>query len=326
MIGALGTGIGDKNFDISSLRYHKIIIMTDADVDGAHIRTLLLTFFFRKMRDIIEKGYLYVAQPPLYRVVEGKREFYLKDDNEFESYLFEKMCSKDSLIIRDFKEFSGEELKNLLKDLQIYSKAISRLGKLGYDNELLLVLLNAGLTDRHLLKDQKFLEELRDRIIKSGLDIFDVSYDEDTGYYRFQITRSNNGKLPVCVDWNLLSSPELNVIFRVWNQRSPLLGKEYALKSSLEWNLLKSLDGLFEEVMNKAKSGLTIQRYKGLGEMNPEQLWETTMDPKKRSLIKVKIQDLVDSEEIFSMLMGDDVGPRKEFILKHALEVGQLDI
>jgi len=326
MIGALGTGIGEKNFDISSLRYHKIIIMTDADVDGAHIRTLLLTFFFRKMRDIIEKGYLYVAQPPLYRVVEGKKELYLRDDNEFESYLFEKICSKDSLLVRDLKEFSGNELKNLLKDLQNYSKAISRLTKLGYDNDVLLILLKAGLIDRHLLKDPNFLERLKDRIVDFGLDMFDVSYDEDTGYYRFHATRANNGKLPVCIDWNLLSSPEMNVIFRVWNQRSPMIGKEYTLRSSPEWNLLKSLDGLFEEIMNKAKSGLTIQRYKGLGEMNPEQLWETTMDPKRRSLVRVKIQDLVDSEEIFSMLMGDDVGPRKEFILKHALEVGQLDI
>lgn len=326
LIAALGTGIGDNNFDISSLRYHKIIIMTDADVDGAHIRTLLLTFFFREMREIIERGYLYVAQPPLYRVVDGKQEFYLKDEMAFGDFLLDKVCKKGGLLFKDLGPYEGEDLRILLKELQKYERALDRLKRFGYDKDTILMMLQNGLVDRHFLKDPKFIEDFKNKLFRKGIELKDILLEEDTGYYKFTLVYQNNGKAPFLVDWNLVSSVDFNTLIRVWRQLSDFIGKEYKLNNSNEWKNLTDLTTVLNELMGNAKSNLTIQRYKGLGEMNPEQLWQTTMDPKSRNLLRVKIEDMVESDEIFSMLMGDEVGPRKDFILKHALEVTQLDI
>ncbi len=326
MISALGTGIGEKNFDISSLRYHKIIIMTDADVDGAHIRTLLLTFFFRQMREIIEKGYLYVAQPPLYRVLDGKQELYLKDEQAFDEFLFQRACTKETLIFRHGEEFKGESLKRLLLELKRYSKAVERLTRHGYERDLIKRLLELGLTDRLLLKDRDFVLSLVGYLKESGYDVSQVESDPDSGYYRFRISRSTNGRVPIIIDWDFISSHDIHTLLTIWKARYSLLNREYRLGERSEWSVLLNFESLLEEITTRAKAGLTIQRYKGLGEMNPEQLWETTMDPQRRNLVKVKIQDHVETEWVFSTLMGDEVAPRKDFIMRHALEVTDLDV
>ncbi|MFN3535592.1 MAG: toprim domain-containing protein, partial [Desulfatiglandales bacterium] len=191
MIAALGTGIGEKDFDISSLRYNKIIIMTDADVDGAHIRTLLLTFFFREMREVIERGHLYVAQPPLYRIVEGKGEFYIKDELAFSEFLLEKISKEVVLNIKGMGKYQGEELASMIRELQRFERSLSSLMRYGYDKDIIHILLKNGLVDRGLLKEESFIKDLSKRVSKEGAEIKEIAFDEDTGYFRFTIVRSN---------------------------------------------------------------------------------------------------------------------------------------
>jgi len=327
MISALGTGIGDQGYDIRRLRYHKVIIMTDADVDGAHIRTLLLTFFFRQMPELIERGYLYVAQPPLYRVGEGKKELYARDEESFHDYIARRISEKEKIVVSDGAIISGRKLSVVLNGLIRYYDNVARLAKRGYGERFVEFLASLGIKDREAFKDKAFMEDMFRKLQDSGFQVTDIRLSE-TGheYYEFAVVETLNGGQGFFVDWEMFTSPELKRVLEASRQLEDLRWKTFTLAGEAEGKVIHTWHALLEELMNRGKKGLTIQRYKGLGEMNPGQLWETTMDPAKRALLQVKVQDVVEADEIFSILMGDRVEPRRDFIYANALEVKELDI
>lgn len=317
IITALGTGV-EESFNISKLRYHKIIIMTDADVDGAHIRTLLLTFFFRYMKPVIENGYLYIAQPPLYRIKEGRKSFYLKDDKEFNKFIIKRIKDKFTIFSHG-KEFQGRELEKILKGLMTKRKVLKYLERKGYKREILDLIINAGVkepsdfTEETVIKIKKLLEEKGYRV--------EQEYDEENQSPVLLVKYEKDGyDITLKIDWNFVSSPDfLSYAQELDGFKPPFEIEGWAQPIEDEMELL-------EKILNKAKRGLNIQRFKGLGEMNPQQLWETTMDPEKRRLLKVRIEDGLEADEIFSILMGESVEKRKNFIVENAIEVRNLDL
>ncbi len=326
MITALGTGIGENEYNIESLRYHKVIIMTDADVDGAHIRTLLLTFFFRQMPELIENGHLYVAQPPLYRVVSGRKEVFLKDEEGLNRFLLDRISDKEKVIYEDGQTISGKRLVSLLNAVIKFYESLNRLSRKGFSRNFIEFLASEGPADRRLFKDPDFMESFFERLRENGFQVDDVHRDDDDGYFEFIVTEPANGAGMSMVNWEFLSSPELRQLIAI-SKEFRRLKKGFRLV--MEEGRAQDFDDpeqLVLTLMEKAKKGLTIQRYKGLGEMNPDQLWSTTMDPERRTLLKVRIEDWVESDDIFTILMGDKVEPRREFIQSNALEVTELDI
>ncbi|MDY6971211.1 MAG: DNA topoisomerase (ATP-hydrolyzing) subunit B [Thermodesulfobacteriota bacterium] len=326
MITALGTGIGEKDFNIESLRYHKVIIMTDADVDGAHIRTLLLTFFFRQMSDLIENGYLYVAQPPLYRVQNGKKELFLKDEDDFNDLLLERISQNEKVILENGDEIPGKRLVRLLRGVIKFYESLNTLSKKGYNPRFTEFLVSYGATEKRLFKDREFMEGLFAHLQRNGFSVSDVRVEEDGGYHEFVVTETGNGGQSFAVDWNFLSSPELRQLMSISGEFREMSKGTYTLKGEQEPYRTDDLQQLLKELMGRAKKGLTIQRYKGLGEMNPDQLWTTTMDPQKRTLLRIRVEDWVESDDIFTVLMGEKIEPRRVFIQRNALEVSELDI
>ncbi len=323
LITALGTGIGPDDFDISKIRYHKVILMTDADVDGAHIRTLLLTFFYRQMPHVIEKGYLYIAQPPLFKVKKGKTEKYIQNETEMQNMLFE-LASDDLEIPIKGQAVRGKALIPHLKRLYRFERVIQWFERRRNDPELLMFILSSGI-NKNTLKDRVKVEEIL-RIIKEkdqNINVGEIQLDEEHQTYGVEI-RKHNYKLNL--DTKFLTSPEfreLENLFSIVRDIGNLPYKVHTKEGSKEMVTSREL---LELILTTAKKGLTIQRYKGLGEMNPHQLWETTMDPDRRTLLQVAVQDSVQSDEIFTILMGDQVEPRKEFITTHALEARNIDI
>ncbi|MCS7164329.1 MAG: DNA topoisomerase (ATP-hydrolyzing) subunit B [Thermodesulfovibrio sp.] len=275
LITAIGGGVGKENFEPENIRYHKIILMTDADVDGAHIRTLLLTFFYRQMLPLIEKGYLYIAQPPLYRIKKGKLERYIQTEDEFREFLLDIAVDEISLI----EETDLNIKKSFLRELFEYGRIFESFERKGFSPSYI----------ENILNDPK--------LQKNG-EIFTLKDFETLQNISERISRIHGIK------------DEKNYIIRIKNE---------VIKANSLWEL-------YNKIMDTVKKGVTIQRYKGLGEMNPEQLWETTMDPEKRTLLQVTVEDAEKANEIFTILMGDEVEPRKDFIIKHALEVRNLDI
>lgn len=327
IIAALGTGIGDKEYDIQRLRYHKVIIMTDADVDGSHIRTLLLTFFFRQMPDLIEKDHLYVAQPPLYRVVDGKKELYIKDEESFNDFIIRRISERESVTLDNGEVISGKKLTTLLKSLIKYYENMNELSRRGYSERFIEFLGSYGVKGKDPFKDREFMAGLFAKLQDFGFMVNDLQMSEDGhGYYDFAISETKNGGQTFRVDWQLFTSPEVKRIIEISHQLKELSGKGFRTGGDGDGKVINGWQKLLEDLLNRGKSGLTIQRYKGLGEMNPRQLWETTMDPEKRTLLKVRVEDVVEADEIFSVLMGDEVEPRREFIYNNALEVKELDI
>ncbi len=327
MIAALGTGIGSDDYNIDALRYHKVIIMTDADVDGSHIRTLLLTFFFRQMTDIIERGHLFVAQPPLYRVVDGKKEVYVHDEDDFNRFLLERVARHERLKLENGREIAGQRLVAMLQKVIRFYDNLKKLVRKGYSRKFIEFLLRSGVTDRRLFKQKEFIESFTQELQRSGFDVSDIQFDEEMGYFEFLVTEAHNGIQTTPVNWEFLSSPELRYLMSMSKEFRDLTEGVYSLgKGGDDGTKITDPETLLETVLERAKKGLTIQRYKGLGEMNPEQLWSTTMDPAKRSLLQVRIEDAVEADGIFTVLMGDKVEPRREFIQNNALEVTELDI
>ena len=329
MITALGTGIGREDFDPAKLRYHKLIIMCDADVDGAHIRTLILTFFYRQMHELIRRGHLFIAQPPLYKVAEGKRENYLKDDREYQQFLVNRIQDQWELTIGadGTKPLKGPRLANFLEKVEAFREGMTKLSQRGYPADALRVALKIGLTDKKALTDRARLEELAHIIEASGFHQVKVGDDEEhgTGYVRFHSKRDGVER-EVSLDWSLLTSAEYRALANNSQGLEAIQANTFTLRRGEEVSTHDTLDETLERVYAGAKKGLSIQRYKGLGEMNPTQLWETTMDPTKRRLLKVAIDDEVGADLIFTVLMGDEVEPRREFIEKNALDVRNLDI
>jgi DNA gyrase subunit B len=326
MIAALGTGIGEKDYTLDSLRYHKIIIMTDADVDGAHIRTLLLTFFFRQMPDLIENGYLYVAQPPLYRVSRKRKDLFIKDEEKFNDYILDRISENERVIFEEGKEISGKRLIKLLNRLVKFFDDMERLSRKGFSYKFLEALILNGVTTTKQFKDKNFVEGLVERLNADGFDINDLKTTEDDGYFQFNVTETHNGGHTFSVDWEFLTSPDLRRLMQLSQDFRELKLSGFRVNGKEDKQKIEDPRSFLNDLMEKGKKGLNIQRYKGLGEMNPGQLWTTTMDPEKRVLLQVKVQDAVEADHIFTILMGDKVEPRREFIQNNAMEVTELDI
>ena len=322
LISAMGTGIGKDDFDIAKLRYHRIIVMTDADVDGSHILTLLLTFFFRQMSQMVERGHLYIAQPPLYKIKRGKKEQYLRDEAALQNYLLEEGTDNMTLVLDGGeRNLRGKQIIPVLRQVIEFRGVFDKVVRKGINEELLRLLIRVGA--RHTFEEIPDLLPFLEKMKQWREDIdFDVNERRATvriGNLRMRLDRHS---------LDVLTSYEYTLLFENHKKMRTSLGTAPLVVQSDGINLLTT--GSATEVMNyfmdTAKKGLTIQRYKGLGEMNPEQLWETTMHPENRVLLQVKIEDAVEAEQIFTVLMGDQVEPRREFIEQNALNVSNLDI
>ncbi len=346
MITALGTGVGSEEYDIHKIRYHKIIIMTDADVDGSHIRTLLLTFFFRQLPEVLEKGYLYIAQPPLYRVGKGKSAFYLKDDEELRQHLLKKICETKSLAMEGREGIlTDHELYLFLSEMAEFRLILERFERKGVPEILVRILLQAGAVEKSFLQDQARMETLRRALMEAGFSAEDLVFSEERGIFEMMVippspvlTLAEAGKSlsidaekkAVKIGRSLIFSPDYQkaaVLFhRVAGTGKPpflLMSRE---KEDAKPRRLETENDLLSAIYEDAKRGLNLQRYKGLGEMNPDQLWETTMNPETRRLVRVNVDDAIETDDTFRLLMGDEVEPRRDFIISNALEVSSLDI
>ena len=335
LITALGTSIGPEEFNIAKLRYHKIVIMTDADVDGAHIRTLLLTFFYRQMPQIIERGYLYIAQPPLFKVKRGKTERYIKDDSRMEDFLLDLAAEDAELYSPEQGAWlTGERLTGTLKKLTQFEKNLGKFKRKRLDAVALRALLLDKTFNKAMLKDRDRLKAiavsieayLKEFHPKTKID-WAIENDEEHQAFKLRFdTKWDAIQSSIIFDENFVTTPE----FRELQSMSPAMlgldGPGYKVREKGEEKSFNNTGKLIEYIFDLGKKGLSIQRYKGLGEMNPEQLWKTTMDPETRTFLQVTIEDSVKADEIFTILMGDAVEPRRTFIQRHALEVRNLDV
>ena len=328
LISALGAGIGKEDYDIHRLRYHRIIIMSDADVDGSHIRTLLLTFFYRQMPEVIEKGFLYIAQPPLFKVTEGKSETYIKNEEEFNRYLMNRAIAKSEVVVeKTKKKLAEKKLASLLEKIYLHHDLSQRLQKKGIPGSLLKFLVQQEVRSKTTFEEKGKITDLQKHLRKVGFEVFDLYQDEEHNLYGFEIQETNGGKNLRCkVQWDLIASVEYRNLYQVYQEIQEMAPPPYTLVEKGKPVMIDSMEGLLESLNHLGKEGLSIQRYKGLGEMNPEQLWETTMNPEKRTLLKVRVEDAIEADETFSILMGDEVEQRRHFIEENALFVRRLDI
>ncbi len=335
MISAIGTGIGTEEFALDKLRYDRIIIMTDADVDGSHIRTLLLTFFYRQMPELMEGGHVYIAQPPLYGIRQGKSLKYLKNEREMEEHLLQRGTENITVAVeKSGQEYQGPQLIRLLRGVHehttMYSKVNRRLGDTELLDRLLQfvagegALLQNGFTLKQPFEDEELLMELG-RVLEDIGYRWTILSDEEHGLHSLTIDRDGNG-WKVEVNWEFLSSAEWQRLFQLFSEMAPLAKPPFIISGNGSGTTIHSREELLNYILALGKKDLTIQRYKGLGEMNPEQLWQTTMNPETRVLLKVSIDDAVQTDEIFTILMGDAVEPRRRFIEDNALNVHNLDI
>ena len=324
LITALGAGIGKEEFNPAKLRYHRIIIMTDADVDGAHIRTLLLTFFYRQMPELVERGYIYIAQPPLYKAKHGKQERYLKDEQEKDQFLLGLALDK-ARIVSDGRVLEGEELAKVAKQF-LLAKAVVEQESRVIDDLVLQALIyadeidlcsaesaDAGIATLRLLLDEK--EVVLERV------------DGQDGSYFIKITRKLHGNVMVSyIEQKFLAGKAYQTLLQTALMLNGLIGDDAVLFKGDTEQPVASFAEALAILMSGAQKGMSIQRYKGLGEMNPEQLWETTMDPAVRRLLKVRIEDAIAADEVFVTLMGDEVEPRRAFIENNALVAQNIDV
>ncbi|MEW6331169.1 MAG: DNA topoisomerase (ATP-hydrolyzing) subunit B [Pseudomonadota bacterium] len=333
LITALGTGIGNNDFDINKLRYHRIILMTDADVDGSHIRTLLLTFFFRQMPDMISRGHVYIAQPPLFKIKHGKQERYLKDEGELQEFLLEAALT-DATLDTHGQQLKGKDLAALCRRHLAVEQTIKRLAR-RYDPDALHHLITMPRLTPALLKDKKqaglIAQELQDRLTRSVNhgSRYEVTLGINTrnNLHELVLERHEHGSTTrTRIDAEFIGSGEYGAMRELGEQLEKHFGEQTGIQRGDKSQKVGSIGAMLEWLMEEAKRGQTIQRYKGLGEMNPEQLWETTMDPQTRRLLKVNIEDGVAADDVFTTLMGEQVEPRREFIEKNALDVSNLDI
>ncbi len=326
IISALGTGVEQADFHLEKLRYHKVIIMTDADVDGSHIRTLLMTFFYRQMPQLIEKGYLYIAQPPLYKISKGRSSQYLRDEREFERYIIRKISEEFQIKVSRQKEpIKGDKFRKFFQKIIAKKNFIQILERKSYPFFLIQMLLDGGAGSTDFLQKPKNMENIQKLLNQKGITSV-VSKDEEYGLYELSVNFQVNGMSVSCkVNMNLITSAEYQNLYKihkdleVYNAPFHVIGNSDKIKIE---NESKLLEYLFEH----GKKGIVIQRYKGLGEMAPVQLWETTMDPEIRYLLRVSIQDAVEADKIFTILMGGEVESRRNFIEENALEAQNIDI
>lgn len=334
LITALGCGIGREEFDPDKLRYHRIVIMTDADVDGSHIRTLLLTFFYRQMPELIERGHIYIAQPPLYKVKKGKQERYVKDDIELNTYLLELALTDASLVVsEDGKTIAADELTSLAEQYNLSLSAMDVLSRRIDRNVLDQLLGISVLTEADLDNEEKvtaWSEELHAALMRNS---------EDGNFYQHRVIKTEDGRYAVelerwlhgnqhkvRLDPSLFSTAEYRAIAQLAEQLDGLVGEGAIVKRGEKEQEVNSFPEVMEWLMKESRRGQTIQRYKGLGEMNPDQLWETTMNQEARRMLQVRIEDAMAADEVFTTLMGDQVEPRRDFIERNALSVSNLDV
>ncbi|MEY3838972.1 MAG: gyrase, subunit, partial [Pseudomonadota bacterium] len=307
LITALGTGIGKDDFNVEKLRYHRIIIMTDADVDGAHIRTLLLTFFYRQMPELVERGHIYIAQPPLFKVKQGKHEQYLKDEQELDQYLLESAIKDATLLTKKGgSNLTGDALGEIARQMVLTEAVIRRIAP-HYDEAVLRAILHVGAIDlTSEPKVEKVAQAIRERLINKSTEKSEVivSLDEETKTYKLAVHKFVHGNLESCViDALFLSSGDYQQLLKTSQMLDGLVGAGAVIQRGEKSESISNFKEALDWLLGEAKHNLNIQRYKGLGEMNPEQLWETTMDPNVRRLLKVQIDDAISADEIFSTLM-----------------------
>ncbi len=334
LVQAMGTSIGKDSFDISKLRYHKIVIMTDADVDGSHIRTLLLTLFYRQFPEVIERGNLYIAQPPLYKYKKGKAEKYLKDEKELEKFLISSTLS-DSEIKIDGKEVDVDDVKSFLNKYRIYNASLK-----SYDRHFDSILLKK-LIESEMLKDnslsskeetQKIIDDL-DKYFKENekhtLRNYSFTLESDPSHNKFYarvVVKTSLKTKKFKLNSYFLDSAEFANLKNFYEGFKKYVQSSFSISKGGIEKEFENLIDFSNYIFSEGRQGAYIQRYKGLGEMNPEQLWETTMNPDNRTLLQVKIEDTIDADQVFSVLMGDQVEPRREFVETNALNVRNLDI
>jgi DNA gyrase subunit B len=348
LITALGCGIGNPeqggSFDITKLRYHHIVLMTDADVDGSHIRTLLLTFFYRQMPEILEKGYLYIAQPPLYRVWKGKKALYMKDQSALDRFFLEQ--GVEGLAVRSSKgpKLTGDPLLRLAERLRMFRKALAKIDRRADAKIVAAVLRTSGL-GKNELRERKKVEQavplIRARLEKKYPDIFpltiDIGWETEHGAASISIKpRPGSAARETTLDWSLVESAEYEELYSIEQDVRSIGPAPYFASSTKQAEgddaaagkeiELEDADALWEHIEQRGRKGWNLQRYKGLGEMNPEQLWETTLDPNARVMLQVRLDDAVQTDQVFTILMGDQVEPRRDFIEQNALNVRNLDI
>jgi DNA gyrase subunit B len=343
IITVLGTGVGREEYDIEKLRYHKIVIMTDADVDGSHIRTLLLTFFYRQFPEVIENGYLYIAQPPLLKLGKGKNEIYLKDEQDFNEYILKRTCEKKVVSFgKETEELSNHRLMIFLGNLAEYFNILSNIEKRGFFQNLTEAVIRQSIISKKFLQDEDQMMSLKEALAIQRYETIEFKWNNESDSYEITVSPDTELKSEL-----LIKNPFITdvgpikigkgLVYSADFQKARILGKKifkYDIPPFLVTTKEKEDQGLVFEnkkallvhLVSEGKRGLSIQRYKGLGEMNPEQLWQTTMNPEKRTLLQVRIEDAVETDEIFTILMGDEVEPRREFIQNNALSVSTLDI
>jgi DNA gyrase subunit B len=341
IITALGAGIGkETDFDITKLRYHKIIIMTDADVDGSHIRTLLLTFFYRQMPQLVEQGYLYIAQPPLFRVKRGKKGRYLKDENEFNDFLLDQAIEKVKLLVdadsKQEKELTGATLASSIRKYLRYSKILELVGRRQDPMAVDAFCRVPGLRKKLLkhentAKLENFLTQVKQLLFDSHSSVTAVDFyledDIEHDSHKIKVVINIHGvPSETVIDFNFLKNPEFVELQQLARELDVFGKAPYRVVNGNISDVRDSLPEVIAIILESGHKGLNIQRYKGLGEMNADQLWDTTMDPEKRTLLQIKIEDAIAADDLFTILMGDRVEPRREFIEKNALDVKNLDV
>jgi DNA gyrase subunit B len=335
IVTALGCGIGKDEFDANKLRYHSIIIMTDADVDGSHIRTLLLTFFFRHMRELVERGHVYIAQPPLYKIAKGKQSQYLKDDEALNAFLTQSALEEAALITDpSAPPITGAALESLVHEYRAVDKTIARLSRL-YSADVLWRLVYSEVLTIEAMADeavvQQFARNLSDRLQRysvngSQYDVH-VRKDQERNLYLPVVKFYNHGvDYETVLGRDFFASSEYRQLTALGETLTGLIGEEGRIQRGEKSESIREFDQALDWLMKEAARGYSIQRYKGLGEMNPEQLWETTMDPESRRMLQVTIEDAIMADQMFTTLMGDNVEPRREFIEQNALNVANLDV
>ena len=326
LITAMGSAIGKDDFDINKMRYHKIIIMTDADVDGSHIRTLLLTLFHRHMEEVIKRGYLYIAQPPLYKVSKGKKERYINDDKELNDYLLEVELTGKKLTLSDNSIVEGTSLVNVIRKMIEHKNLVDRLDDRGYPKAVVEAMLAMEIESKDFFLNEDNLKVLAE-LFKDAEQKATTRADEEHGGYALEWHDKKTG-VSKKINWDLVMSVEYQRLRDIKEKLKAYDKPPFNLNGGKKGEVITadSSGDLIAHVIEVFKDGINIQRYKGLGEMNADQLWDTTMDPDHRNLLQVRIDDAVEADNIFTLLMGEQVEPRREFIQTHALEVRQLDV
>jgi DNA gyrase subunit B len=341
LITALGTGIGVDSYDINKLRYHRIVIMTDADVDGLHIRTLLLTFFFRQFPEIIERGYLYIAQPPLYRAKKGRSETYLLDDQARHAYLIEAGSDNVSIEGEQGKHVAAEELKRLLRRViefqKIFNKLVIRMGP-ATDRRVAHAFVKGtqigvpDLRDReaiegHIATAKEWLAERYPAMQVPEFAIQQVSEDDDIALYRIAVTSRLRGVIRYTdIGPRMVKGADFTLLRKRVSEIDEAIGRQgVCVVKGEDRSEIEDFEEILTKIFAYGMKGVQINRFKGLGEMNPDQLWKTTMDPDARTILQVRVEDAMAADSVFSVLMGDQVEPRRDFITSNALNVRNLD-